>query len=72
MKQVKQWDTTTPNKHEMTTELMFKEIMELRKQASTLSTHIHYLIEAAEGNENMSTLHKERIKNVKEYRKSLA
>lgn len=70
---MKTWDCQVSNKQELTTDLMFLEIMQLRKQSAGLATHLSSLIEDLERlDSNKLTTHiKERIKKAKEFRASL-
>ena len=70
------WNVNTKNKHEMTTDLMFEEIIKLRYQCANLSTHLWEVLTAIEDAEHAEslkiTLHiEEKIKEAKKYRKEL-
>ena len=68
---MKTWNCQVRSKQEMTTDLMFDEIMRLRNEAANLATHLHNVCEAANECESASNILKSRVKAAEEYRKSL-
>ena len=68
------WKVNTKNKHEMTTDLMFEEIIKLRYQCANLSTHLHEVITSIEDAEHAESLKitshiEEKIREAKKHKK---
>jgi hypothetical protein len=68
---MKTWNCQVRSKEEMTTDLMFEEIMRLRNEAANLATHLHNVCEAANECETITNHLKSRVKAAEEYRQNM-
>lgn len=76
IKMQKTWNPNIRSKQEMTTDLMFEEIKQLRKECAGLATELYEVITAIEeadelGNIEITDQIREKVRNAKEFRKSL-
>lgn len=68
---MKTWNCQVSSKEELTTELMFEEIMRLRETAAGLSTQLSEVCQAIDDSEQITPYVREKVKKAQEYRKSL-
>jgi len=68
---MKTWNCQVRSKGELTTDLMFKEIMELREEAAQLSTYLWELCEAVNNAAEITPYLRAKVKKTEEFRKSL-
>lgn len=68
---MKQYYTKVKNKQELTTDLMCEEIIQLRKEAAGLMTHLWNLYEAVEEEDNVSHHTKKQAEKAKHFHQSL-
>ncbi len=67
-----QWDCQVKSKQELATDLMFKEIIELRNQCVKMSGYIDELSEVIDENKDkLSIVAMQRVDDAKKYLKSL-
>lgn len=68
---MKTWNCQTKNKKELTEDLMFEEIMKLRKEAAGLATELHSVCTAVKECPNASKYVKTVAKEAMDYRRNL-
>lgn len=69
---MKSWNCQVKSKEEMTTDLMFEEIMKLRNESSELAAHVQELIQAINTEEETkSRFLIEKMENAKSFLQSL-
>lgn len=69
---MKNWNCQVKSKEEMTTDLMFEEIMKLRNESAELASHVQELIQAINTEEeNKSRFLIEKMESAKSFIQSL-
>jgi len=69
---MKTWDCQVRTKEDLTTDLMFKEIMKLRETAAGLSTQLFEVCDAIDNSKELSPYVLAKVRKAQEYRKSLS
>jgi hypothetical protein len=68
---MKTWNCQVKTKENLTTDLMFEEIMQLRIEAATLSSHLHIVCKALKDTNQISPYIKSMVEEALAYQKTL-
>lgn len=68
---MKTWNCQVKTKENLTTDLMFEEIMQLRNEAATLSSHLHIVCKTIKDANQISPFLKSIVNEALEYQKTL-
>jgi hypothetical protein len=65
---MKTWNCQVKSKEDLTTDLMFKEIMELREEAVQLSTYLWELCDVVNNSKEITPYLRAKVKKTEEFR----